>query len=384
MAWFYGEYTCGHEGRTNVVGPTKNRQYIADRNFAKMCPDCYEKHIAEEREKANIEAEKKAAEMELPILSGSEKQITWANTIRQDAINKLETSVIYYSKEDNFFKISQERGKSKFFGAKEYSTLEFLQWILKNKTTAKFYIDNRFDFTDAFVEFLSDTPEKKEEKKLEKEIKQESTVTPEKFITNVPAEINFTSEKITVKFEKNDTFRKIVKSLGYSWDGIWSKNITKTTGSAEERAAELGNKLLNAGFPITICDKNVLENAVAGKFESECKNWIFIRKSGKHEGRLAITWEGYSDTLYSKAKTLPGAVWDSGMVVRIEHYLEVEDFAELNGFKFSSGALEAIEEQKKKELNKVIVKPEKAENKKEKKVEDILNSKDDVIDDLKD
>lgn len=42
MAWYYGTYSCGHEGRVNIIGPTKDRQWKADRHFGHMCPECYE------------------------------------------------------------------------------------------------------------------------------------------------------------------------------------------------------------------------------------------------------------------------------------------------------------------------------------------------------
>jgi len=61
MAWYYGTYCCGHEGRTNIVGPTKNREWIKERHFEKLCSECYEKKILEDREKANAEASKYAA-----------------------------------------------------------------------------------------------------------------------------------------------------------------------------------------------------------------------------------------------------------------------------------------------------------------------------------
>jgi hypothetical protein len=43
MAWYYGTYSCGHEGRTNIVGPIKNRKWISDKHFDNECPDCCKK-----------------------------------------------------------------------------------------------------------------------------------------------------------------------------------------------------------------------------------------------------------------------------------------------------------------------------------------------------
>lgn len=82
MAWYYRTYACGHEGRENVTGKTEERMQRLDEIFAGLCPECRIKQKDEEHAKANAEAEKKAAENNLPKLSGSEKQIAWANTIR--------------------------------------------------------------------------------------------------------------------------------------------------------------------------------------------------------------------------------------------------------------------------------------------------------------
>lgn len=52
MAKYSGTFSCGHDGRVDVIGPTKNRQWIVDRKFEGLCPECYEKHLLEEREKS--------------------------------------------------------------------------------------------------------------------------------------------------------------------------------------------------------------------------------------------------------------------------------------------------------------------------------------------
>src|SRR5690606_201637 len=90
------------------------------------------------------------------------------------------------------------------------------------------------------------------EARTQAELRAEATVYPENKITEAVVEIIAKEDKITAKFEKNDKFIDIVKSLGYKWGGSWSREISETTGSYKDRATELGNKLLNAGFPIMI------------------------------------------------------------------------------------------------------------------------------------
>ena len=66
-------------------------QYHADEATTRLCPDCYAKQRAEqraeEREAENKAAAEKAGEFGLPALTGSEKQVAWATTIRQNALD---------------------------------------------------------------------------------------------------------------------------------------------------------------------------------------------------------------------------------------------------------------------------------------------------------
>jgi hypothetical protein len=390
MAWYYGTHSCGHEGRTNIVGPVKNRQWISDRNFKKMCPECWEKHLIEERERANKEAAEKAVEMELSELQGTPKQVAWANTLRQKMIDTFEKRIEI--SEEKMKKCTDEKLIEKFIGNVKIAR-ETLNFILQNKKSASWYIDSRNeDIEDLFrqagkemeTEEEQKRPEVRDAKQEQENIKRESTVYPENVVTEVVAEIKITEEKISITFEKNEKFREIVKSLGYEWTGCWERKIDKFNGPAEDRAAELGNKLLNAGFPIMIYDSIVRQNAIEGKFELECTRWIY-RTKGEHEGKFAINWKERSDRIYNTARKLPGSKYDSpSVIVRVEHYREVEDFAKLFGFKFSEAAIQAIEQHKKAIAEANIVTPKKVESKNMDGLKDILNSSDAVIDDLKD
>lgn len=134
MAWYYGTYSCGHEGRVNIVGPQKDRPWKIEHEFKKLCPDCYQKKLAKERaEKAEM-AEKEAKEMELPELSGSEKQIAWANTLRMDFINFVKDKAE-----------SEEAKKMKGYSDENRDeVLQALDNFVRANTEAKYWIDNRF------------------------------------------------------------------------------------------------------------------------------------------------------------------------------------------------------------------------------------------------
>ena len=345
MAWYYGTYACGHEGRENIVGPTKNRQWIADRKFEGLCYECYQTKLEEEREAANKEAAEKAKEMELPELTGTEKQVAWANTIRQEMIKKLEDH-------------SHLKGYP-----------DALAYMVQHKVKASWYIDNRREYWDGLKAILTaEMPSKEDliEKEIEKEIRIESAVFPEDCQYQAPAEIVVQDDEIKVYFEKNDDFIEVVKGLRYEWKGVWKREINHLTGTATDRAAELGNKLLNAGFPISILDAEIRRKAIEADYEPECDRWVQLRVKGDYKGWLAITWYGKDDDLYDKARRLTGSRWSKpSVVVKAEYYQEIEDFANLLGFKFSESALQRIEEVKAiKEAAKVVKPAEPKEKKK--------------------
>ena len=376
MAKYSGTFSCGHEGRVDVVGPTKNRQWIVDRKFEGMCPECYEIHLQEQREKANIEASEKAKEMELPILQGSDKQVAWANTLRQKLIDKVESKI-------------------KAVGERKGVNLEIInnifQFILTNKINAKWFIDNRFDFDNVETVFHNIKKEMDaiaitQVEEIEgKESIDEGIVSPVEVKHVGIVKIIAKDEKILVEYDKNEEFRQIVKSLNFKWDGMWERKVNELTGNSTDRAAELGNELLNAGFTISCIDENIRNKAVNGNYETECDRWI---KYNSDNNKLAIRWYDKNENMYGKAKNISTAKWNSdtkSILVSTSHFEEVKDFAESYGFKFTQASIKAIEEYKtslkkaKIVAPKVVIIEEPTD-----KIKEILDSGSDIIDDLKD
>ena len=339
MAKYYGTHTCGHEGVTNVTGPSKNRQWIVDKHFERLCSACYEEHLVAERARINAEAEKKAKEMELPILTGSDKQVQWANTLRQNLIDEVEKKME---------KIEEFKGNRDLAN-------QIFAYMLETKTQATWYIENRLmadHLERLFRDLQSEMPADKLQEEIIKDIKEEATVYPENATTNAVVNVTIKADQIAVAFEKNEKFIEIVKALGYKWDGIWQKSINELTGSASDRAAELGNKLLNAGFPILIMDPEILNKAIKGDYAPECNRWVALR-----DGKLLIKWWEKNDRLYNVSRKIPSSRWDNGVIVNIAYHNHVDEFAELYGFKFTALAREAISQHVETLLNAKRVDP---------------------------
>lgn len=374
MAWYYGVYSCNHEGKVNIIGPGQTREWKKERIFSGLCPECYKKKLEEDRMKANIEAAEKSAEMELPELTGSEKQVAWANTLRLNFIEKVEKEIERINKqiekENTRIKELEKAGNPvrrkiedvKFYARDEYmnpfqTTREelddMLMYAIKKHNDARFWIDSRD--SGRICKLILEYKEYEKENDIPEDVKQEEaeskknlTVIPEtENLKSGVVEIEYKDKILYARYIKNDDFIKVVKKLGYKWKGVWCKKITEYTGTVEDRAAELGNVLLLNGFTVLFPNTESKDRAVSADFEPENDRWI---KYIKELEKFVIVWEAQNDILYKNAKKLPGAKWSNGgMQVDIEFYKEVEDFAKTMGFSISKKAREEIGEYRKKE-----------------------------------
>ena len=309
--------------------------------------------------------------MELPELSGTEKQVTWADELRAEMISEYEEKIENfneryekvkslmaeksdivngYTLEDVKISVINKEYKKVITSKEELSSA--VDYALNKYTNAWFWIDNRNGCLAVIVENYRKYCRRAKDsidikKSIEKNKKEELTVVPE--VQNKKSGVVTLEYKDGVIFAcyiKDMDFIAIVKKLNYKWDGaLWRRKITEYTGNAAERAAELGNKLLLAGYTVCFFDEISKDMAISGTFEPEKDRWVKY-----FDGKLAITWCGRNDNLFSLAKKLPGAKWKNGSVmVSVEFYNEVEDFAETMGFNISKKAQEKIEEYKQTE-----------------------------------
>lgn len=393
MAKYDVVYSCGHEGVLDLRGKRKQREWkIRNAQFL-LCPECLEA----ERDQARKLAIKEAEELGLPELKGSEKQVAWAITLRKDLIEEFNKSIQFNKKNnpDVPFKeaLKQIDPEANFDDAPDVSIAEafahILDFILITKTSAKYYIDLRgqalehirLNWRDAFK-----NEKEQQEEELLAQLKAEATVFPDNKITESVVEITINEHVVTAAFKKDYDFIDLVKELGYSFDWskrVWYRNINTLTGSARDRAAELGNKLLNSGYPILIMEQEVRENAINGVFEKENERMIIKGENNQ----LNIWWKGWDTDLYYAAKSLPKARWQKPFVcVDIAHYTEVEEFADLYDFTIHEDARQMIETYKQSLANAQIVTPIKVETSAQRKdgLAEILESSDEVLSDLLD
>ena len=324
------------------------------------CSECYKKEQEEKREKH-------IAEAGLPQLTGSEKQIAWAEKIR----------IVKYE-------LAQDHVKN--FTSKGIETYDKLFSVAE----AKFWIDNRDKGYKELMTLVASMAPAEVEAEIKAEEAKESkaktqVLQPTAPVDETPVEIKVTEAAIAVNSKKDDKIIEACKDAGYRWlDGAWRKQISFRTGSPIDRAADIGNKLLSLGYPVAIDNAEAAQKAVSADFEPECTRWVSV-SAGAADGKLLISWKGKDNKLYETARSLPKSSYSSpDVVVPVKYFHEVEDFAGLYGFRFSPGAQKAITEYKNSlEVKQVI--PEKAPKaEKSDGLKKILESSSDVIEDLKD
>ena len=86
MAWTTITYSCGHVGQEQLYGKHDARERtVAARAKYGLCEEC----AAKERDAQNQRAAQTNAEAGLPSLSGTPKQIAWAESLRAQAYRAL-------------------------------------------------------------------------------------------------------------------------------------------------------------------------------------------------------------------------------------------------------------------------------------------------------
>lgn len=353
-----------------------------------MCPKCYREYVreCEEAKKAKETEEGKRLAFEKPQMIGSEEQCKWAYWILKKWIenyNSLRSSKITYCTEHD---VDEEKAAKLFDKIKKADAVA--TWIIENHSNAYWWIDNRENldnkwyenFVEEYENYIAVPAEVREqEAELRKAVEEEATVIPQKHEHVGVVIINVTKNKVIAKYAKDDDFRKIIKGLGYRWDmdaREWFKEISETTGAAKERAAELGNKLLNGGFAVCIYDPATRKDAIEGNYKPEHRRWVWAHKDGKH---FILKWE-YNDNIYYAAKRLPSAKYSSPyIVVNKTEYDAVVGFAERYDFRWTSGAKELL-----KGVQDALIIPAAAKEAayEEHPVKDILNSSREVLEDL--
>lgn len=404
MAHYTVKFSCGHEADIQLFGNTASRERkIRYYEESGLCPACYKKQLEESKRELASNTAKMADDLGLPKLNGSEKQIAWADKIRVSLISDADEAIdgarwatgrgwCDEEKHQRCEKVIEfatafseavgsETSASVIIGWRDadFRVLESVYLDnLKDIESGKKVPNDFFGYGDLFVRTL----------KLvygEEEPQQKAIIlAPDHKESDVLVNVTYADRQVVVDSPKDSGVISAAKACGFHWDaGAWRCTIGPRTGSAEDRASEIANKLLIAGYQVSV-PKEIKDIAVSGSFEPRCTRWITAFNDDSDH--VYVTWER-GDDMYSKALDLTGAKWRSGygMSVPASSADEVEDFAQMYGYRITPGA-QGVMDAFRSKVAIVAPKPGKNEEKKDGKsdLDGVLSSSRDVIEDLKD
>ncbi|MEU9354953.1 hypothetical protein AB0D65_29160 [Streptomyces griseoloalbus] len=132
MAKYTVTRKCGHDERVDLIGPHKKREQTLERMEGSDCYACVEA----QREKKNAENAAAAKAAGWPALTGSERQVAWAETLRAAAVEELRSSASWWAE-----KYPEAPG----------DPLPFIETAMLAVESASWWIDNRHELVDAGV-----------------------------------------------------------------------------------------------------------------------------------------------------------------------------------------------------------------------------------------
>ena len=233
MAQYTINYSCGHAGTERLFGKTSERQKRVEwLESSGHCPACLEQIRSERQASANSAAQRWAAENNLPVLIGSEKQCSWAESVRQELLQDLPKWTTDFESNDPVGSELIQNLSDHPFDLFAWSLLaDWLEgnglpvqhtkaaaWVLK-QADAKFWIDNRYENTRMLLKKLNRLQQDEFERKRKAEAEAETKAQE--------------AEKTRKLWEEKDKIaaqaRELFKGVIQSGDSlkVWSRDAEK-------------------------------------------------------------------------------------------------------------------------------------------------------------
>lgn len=143
MAKYLVKHICGHTVEHQLFGKLDERYRYLNYLATKVCDDCY-------RANQDVAVEKAKTKRGLPDLTGTPRQIAWANTLREGVYKALDCLEIFADDDklnilmQDFDNLTDE-AKAQWLDAASKIKPLCVRWRSKMdaKTEAKWWIDNR-------------------------------------------------------------------------------------------------------------------------------------------------------------------------------------------------------------------------------------------------
>lgn len=331
MAKYTITRACGHEEVVELYGPTKSRELRIKYLEQELCSECLDEQRAEQ---AKEDREKSLAEG-YPELLGSPRQIQWAEQIRREFIDWIDSLEFVDDADPDGLKavgiVSEQIGREE---------------------KATFFIDHRDDMQIWFANEVNKIAEKLKKGVHEKKgivLEPESGAAHPGTVT-----VEESQGSVTVRYIKNDQYVRVMHWLEYSWiRPYWVNYQHKGFESTFDTVASTVNELLKKGFKVR-CPYEVGLAVKNGEFKPFNPRHIEASNSAFY-----LAMENNAD-LVDMAKKLPSAKYQLSYDDKVRYKVpdsfaaEVEEFAEVYGFCVSTSAKEKMMEAKTEEFESVV------------------------------
>jgi hypothetical protein len=154
MAKYNVTYQCGHEGVVELYGKhTARESKLAWMSENMVCPECYAAQRDAARAKETAKAEKVADSNGWPKLTGSPKQIAWAETLRAKKLGDPFVDAIKNPEKQKAAIAALPADKNKEAFTKAVEKIVSLITEAEKETSAKFFIDYQKAYKDLLQEY---------------------------------------------------------------------------------------------------------------------------------------------------------------------------------------------------------------------------------------
>jgi hypothetical protein len=378
MAWESITHKCGHTERHQLYGPGRDRSRRAEWMAGNLCSECYQAELQRQRAEEAEQAKEQAQRAGLPDLTGSEKQVEWAERLRAAFVGveaATQSTIVYQAIQGGHpdDEALSEALLQRFGGdqqaacnACDEAVLPLFWEAVASQTSAAWWIDNRHYLNGALAKLVD--PQRvyqllwalakgkdpaqvdaerqvraEAQRRLALEAEAEATLRPEQPLSPLVARIDAPQGRIEVRYpERSDTLREVVKRLGYSWQSdCWARSVPKWEQDHQsDRIVEVAHKLLLTGFPVRVWDPELRRRVLAAEYRPDTGRKILRQKDARGRHCFGLYFE-YDPQLNAAADRLPACRWNAEKRCRLvpaEAHEEVLDFAQRHGFLVAPGA----------------------------------------------
>lgn len=186
-----------------------------------------------------------------------------------------------------------------------------------------------------------------------------------------------------MRYETHPVFSVLAREMGMTFNAMrsrYERAVNPDSGPLEERAAEMGARLLLAGFSVLIYDEALRARVCSGDFGWESGRWVDV--SG--DANYLRLYFSHDKRLFALARSM-GAFWNGKHIeIGVWHVHEIRDFAKLYSFRITEAASSLMDQWQTLFLRGKVVNPASppTDSSAGDPLEGILESGDAILEDL--